>query len=259
VVDEHLSWLDKRFRPESILRPETRIRKQVDAIERMLGLRYRARVLDLGCGRGAQTIEFARRRYRILGMDQVPKAFAEAKEVARDERLTVHFVAEDTTRIRYENEFNAVINLRNPIGIHKTEKDDLHCMQGACRSLRAGGKVLLDLINRERVLRSLGPQSKALDLRTGRLDSRHFSTRGGTPGGWGMSIRLYSLTEVRRLLDEAGLVVREVFGNYELKPYTVDSPRLLIVADAKPVKKKLRQKVEDMLPRALRIKGRPRR
>ncbi|HBL18269.1 MAG: hypothetical protein A2X36_10415 [Elusimicrobia bacterium GWA2_69_24] len=245
--------------PEVLMRPEERIQKQVDAIEKILGLKSRARILDFGCGRGSQTLELARRRYRIVGMDRAASAFAEAREQARREKLTAHFLADDMRSIPYEGEFNAALNLRNPLGCYESERDDIRCLQGVRRSLRPGGKVLLDLLNREAVVRSLADDVGVFDLRTGRLDCRHFQVRGGSGLKRVPSMRLYTLTELARMLEDVGLSLLNAWGDYEQAPYNVASPRLLVLAEAGLVPAKAEPKPEDAdLPRTLRIKGRPR-
>ena len=112
---EAQAWRKRLFPAEPEKSPESRVRRQVDGIENFLKIRFRGRILDLGCGGGAQTIELARRKYRILGMDGSSKPLAEARRRAQAENLTVHFMTNDPRRIPYDEEFNAVINVRNPI------------------------------------------------------------------------------------------------------------------------------------------------
>lgn len=258
------SWKKRVFEEaDAELKPEARIRRQVDGIERLLGLKFRARVLDLGCGAGSQTIELARRKYRVVGMDASPAALASAREKARAESLTVHFQAQDMRRIPWEDEFNAVLNLRNPIGLYTTEREDLRCLEAVQRALRLGGKLLLDLLNREWLIRRLGPATRAeakeqaFDLRMGLLDTRGFAARGDAPGAGG-TLRLYSLTELIRMLRDAGLAFREVYGGYDGRVYGVDSLRMILVAEKTAESDSERRRGADEPPGAIRIKGRPR-
>ncbi len=257
-------WKKTIFNDDPTLKPESRIRQQVDGIERMLGLKFRARILDLGCGAGSQTIELARRRYRVLGMDGTSSALAGAREKAKAESLTVHFVATDMRRIPYAGEFNAVINLRNPIGCFPNERDDQRCLDAVGRSLKRGGKLMLDLLNREWLIRRLGVRGKSeagkesFDLSTGRLDSRGFISRGGHPKNLGNKMRIYTLTEIIRLLEAAGLTYRGVHGGYDGKPYSVESLRMIVVAEKTREPAPPRRAVHDGFERAVRIKGRPR-
>jgi SAM-dependent methyltransferase len=254
-------WKKKVFSEDPTLRPETRIRRQIDGIEKYLGLKYRARVLDLGCGAGSQTLELARRKFRVVGMDVSAAAFKAAREQAREDELTVHFMANDMRRIPFEGEFDAVINLRNPIGGYANERDDLRCLESIHKSLKRGGKVLLDLLNREWLIRRLGTPAKgeakqqSFDLKTGRLDGRGFAPRGGSAKK-SERLRIYSLTELIRLLSEAGFAFREVYGDYAGHPYSVESLRMLVAAD-RVAKAAPRRRPDDGYSQALRIKGRP--
>jgi SAM-dependent methyltransferase len=218
-------------------------------------------VLDLGCGSGCQTLELARRRYRVVGMDCSAKGLVRAREAARAESLTAHFAVNDPRRIPYRGEFSAVLNLRNPVGCFASEREDLECLCGARRSLRPGGKLLLDLLNREWVVRRLetgprGARESRFDLRTGRLDCSVFTPRGGS-APYRDGLRLYSLSEIIRLLEEAGFAFQRVWGGYDGEPYWVDSLRMIVTAERDETQRGPRRRVDDGLLRAVRIKGRP--
>ena len=252
------AWKSKLFGAEPVLRPEARIRTQVDALERMLELKHRARVLDLGCGAGSQTLELARRQYRVVGMESSREALAAVRDRAKEEQLTVHFLANPLDRIPYDGEFNAVLMVRNPLGSLPTERDDARCLQAIHKALKPGGRLLLDLLNREWLVRRLGANDGAFDLVTGRLDGRSFLSRGGKPLSGGEAVRLYSLTELRRLLTETGFRLRGSWGDYLGHPYQLDSLRLIVVAERVEPPKKTVERDGDEFERAVRIKGRPR-
>ena len=52
-------------------------------------------------------------------------------------------------------------------------------------------------------------------------------TRRDSPGH---DVRLYTLTELVRLLDAAGLRLSTVYGDYDGRPYHIDTPRMIVVA-----------------------------
>src|SRR5688572_28458853 len=62
---------------------------EVDRIEALAGLAPPARVLDVGCGQGRQTLELARRGYAVVGIDVAASFLAEAEAAAQRERLAV--------------------------------------------------------------------------------------------------------------------------------------------------------------------------
>lgn len=258
------SWKRKIAEQTSLLQPGDRIRRQIDGVEMLLNMEHRARVLDLGCGSGCQTLELARRQYRVIGVDESTKALASARDQARAEQLTVHFLSHDMRSLSYDDEFNVVVNIRNPIGCYPQEKDDAACLAAAAKALKHGGRLFLDLLNREWVMRRLsrvahGDKSgQAFDLRSGRLDCSGFRTRGKRVDALGRSLRLYTLTEVLHLTQAAGLTFRRVYGDYDGRSYGVDSLRMIVIAEKVKVAAPPKGRLRDGLERALRIKGRPR-
>jgi D-alanine-D-alanine ligase len=62
---------------------------EVDRIEALAGRAPPARVLDVGCGQGRQTLELARRGYAVVGIDVAASFLAEARAAAQREWLAV--------------------------------------------------------------------------------------------------------------------------------------------------------------------------
>ena len=228
-------------------RGEDFVREQIDGVDRFAGLKDRARVLDVGCGAGAQTLEIARRGCRVLGLDPDSSslALARARARAQDKGLWVHFQSCDLRRIPYDAEFNVAVNLHTPLGNLPRELDDLRCLQSVHKALKPDGKFLLDLPYRDWLVRNLDPGAlaqKVFDLETGLL------SQGGR------SVRVYSLTELGRLLGLAGFAMRGAWGGYDGASFTLSSLRMIVLAAKIPAEKAPRR-VDD-LPRAIRIKGR---
>ncbi|MBI5239140.1 MAG: class I SAM-dependent methyltransferase [Elusimicrobia bacterium] len=210
---------------------------QVDGVERYITLEPRARVLDLACGSGRQTLELARRGYRVLGVDSAEGPLAEARAAARQERLNAHFLHTDIRQISYRGEFDAVVNLHSSIGCLPNDRDHLRVLEGVRKGLKSGGRLLLDMPNREWLMRHSDPGS--FDLQTGR--------RAGQ--------RVYALTELKALLERAGLECLEVWGGYEGEAYGMDSPRMVVLAQRAAEAAPRRPKDEGLVS-AIRIKGR---
>ena len=57
------------------------------------------RVLDLGCGTGAHTVELAARGWRATGVDQVGAALRRARRRATRQQLAVEFIQTDVTAL----------------------------------------------------------------------------------------------------------------------------------------------------------------
>lgn len=221
------------------------IKAQIDGVERFLMLEPRSRILDLACGAGRQTIELARRGHRVLGVDGAEEALSEARHAARQERLNVHFLKSDIRQIPYRAEFDAVVNLFDSFGYFPAERDDLRALEAVCKALKPRGRFLIDLLNKERLMRRFSGQD-SFDFETGRLDTSSFASR-----------RVYALTEIKSLIERSGLVYRQAWGAFDGSIYGMDSQRMIILAE-KPEEKQVVRKPEKGLAMAIRIKGRRR-
>ena len=240
---EPASW---RTHLENVRLTHAQIGAQADGIERVLALEPRSRVLDLGCGCGGRALELARRGHRVLGIDIDERALAQARAAAKGERLTVHFMKADAREISYRADFDAVVCLDGAFGRLPSDRDDLRALDNARKALKPGAKLLLDVPNKEWLMRRFEPADQlAFDFETGRLDASF------------RSLRVYSLTELIAQTERAGLRYRRSWGGFDGAAYGLDNPRLLVLAerprDERPAR---RAGADDGFPTAIRIKGR---
>jgi len=231
-------------------RDDAFVQTMIDGLGRYVDLTDRARVLDFGCGTGRQTVEIARRGCRVLGLDSDAPRLSQAR-CGVDKSLWVHFARKDLRHIGYDAEFNVAANLHHPLG--RGEGHDLRVLQAVCRALKAGGKLVMDLPSRDWLVRNLGPEAFSgepplFDLKTGRFHSG-LAASGG--------LRVYCLTEVLRLLEEAHFALERVYGGWKGERFDLESMRMIVVAGKTPARERSRAE-DDALPRALRIKGRGR-
>lgn len=113
---------------------------------RALGLRRGQSVLDLCCGTGRHSFEFARRGYRVFGVDATREYLDEAIQRARGME-GMRFAVGDMRRLPFRGEFDAVVNLWTSFGYFLKESDDLRTLRGVARALKPGGRFLIDIID----------------------------------------------------------------------------------------------------------------
>lgn len=265
-------WWRTHFGDGPGVHPASVAEAQIDGVERFLNLEPRSRVLDLCCGAGRQTIEIARRGYRVLGLDPSEGALAEARQAARAEKLNVHFLQADPCSIPYKNDFDAVVVLFGSFGYLPGERDDLKALESAHRALKPAGKLLLDLINKEWLMRHFEPHiwepgedgkgavvldQISFNFESGRLDNRRILVAAdGTRTPSYLSIRIYTLTEIKALLASAGFVYRQSYGGFDGSAYGMDTQRLVVLAEKPAAQPPRKRKLDENLERAIRIKGR---
>jgi SAM-dependent methyltransferase len=216
---------------------------QVDGVERILGLTPRMRILDVCCGYGRHSLELARRGYRhVVGVDLSPPLLARARRAARTEGLRVAFRRGDMRRLRFRGTFDVALNLFTSFGYFAEETEDLAALRGMARALRPGGRLLMDLLNREWLVRHFQPRFRdetalgtvennlTFDLASGRLRNQRRFGRGGRRRTLAVEFRVYGLTEMVRLLEAAGLRYERAYGNFEGAAYGMDTFRMIVVS-----------------------------
>jgi len=221
-----------------------RVRREVDFIITVLQLKPEARVLDLCCGQGRHSLELARRGFRVVGVDLSEALLYVAQQRAEREGLPLTFLHCDMREIDFFAEFDAVINMFSSFGYLESEAEDEKVLSKIAQALKPGGKLLLDVVNRDRLVRDfqgrewhaadegwLVLEEREWDLLSGRVETRWVCVaRDGVRYERRSSVRLYTLAELRVMLERQGLKVAKVFGDYDGRPYSWDTPRLLLVA-----------------------------
>ena len=230
---------------------ELTVQREVNFIEESLGMEKHAVVLDLACGAGDHTIDFALRGYNVMGLDYSAGqlALAEQRLKNRTRAITAPtvptFVQGDMRELAYEEAFDGVYCWGTSFGYFDEEKN-LAVLQNVHRSLKQGGMFLLDVVNRDYVAsrapglvwfegdRCVCMDDTYLDFFTSRLRVKRTAMfEGGLSRELDYSIRLYTLHELGKMLHEAGFKVIEVTG-LTAHPgvfFGTESPRIIVLAE----------------------------
>jgi cyclopropane fatty-acyl-phospholipid synthase-like methyltransferase len=233
-ADEYLYFYEDTLREEDTP-------AQVTFLERALGLAPGARVLDLGCGHGRHANELARRGYEVLGVDLVLGFLEKARDAARREGLAVSYALGDVRGIGEVASFDHAICLFDAFGF-LDDAGNAQYLRAAAAALRPGGALVLDVRNRDWIVRNILPVTvldkgddlmidrHVFDTQSGRLLDRRTYVRGGRARSVTFSIRLYALTELSALLRAAGLEVERALGGWDGAPLSMARNRMLVLA-----------------------------
>lgn len=230
-----LPWYVEFFRSGAYARlysfePERSAREAAFAA-RALGLRRGASLLDLCCGRGRHLREWP----GAVGIDLDLASLRGLPAACADMRaLPLRSGCVD-----------GAVSLFSSFGYLESDEEDAHALREVARVLRAGGALLLDLLNREHALAgfagtqqrveedgTLVAERRAFDPLTSRLTTSFVivSPEGVRTDSVGHSLRLYTLTEMSRMLARAGLRLRRTYGGFAGEEYSLDSVRMICVA-----------------------------
>lgn len=206
------------------------------------------RVLDLACGYGRIANRLALIGHHVTGVEYQAGFLDLARAEARRNGLLgrgpggwVRYVHGDMRQINYTAQFERVVMLFNSFG-YFTDAENLGVLQAIARALTPGGRLGFDIVHRDGLFNGFQPESVvekdgalminrfSFDVLTGRLHNRRTILRDGQRRDIPFSIRLYSVTEIRDLLERAGLTLEAVYADWDASPIRMDSPAMALVA-----------------------------
>jgi len=218
-------------------------KKEVQQAIDLLDMQPPARILDVPCGYGRHSVELARRGFDVAGVDVSAVQLQRAQQMAGDAEVAVDFRQMDARALTFEGEFDGAINMFLSFGYFETDEEHLAMLEGIARSLKEGGRFLMDYWNREYEIQTFDQwqvertgdmfevEEWDFDHLRGRLNwTNHVFLPNSRHESWYQSIRAYTVVEVKTLLEKAGLRLDAVYGNLEGEPYTMDSEAAIFLA-----------------------------
>jgi len=217
-------------------------RVEVDRMTGLLGIQSGAKLLDLCCGAGRHSLEFARRGFDVTGVDRTRAYLDKARAIAATEGLGIAFVEADMREFVRPDTFDAAINVFTAFGYFDDPADDLKVARGLRTSLKPGGRLLLDVNGKETLAakfraRDWSRRGEAIMLEERRLldgwkriESKWTLIRGDERRESTLTLRLYSGAELESVLLAAGFAKVELYGGLKGTPYDETAERLIAIA-----------------------------
>ncbi len=137
-------------------------KQEVDLVEDLIKPNPRDRILDLCGGHGRHTIELAKRGYKNLVLaDYSFPLLSHACNAVRSNHLFVNLCRCDARFLSIAtSSFDTVILMGNSFGYFSDDRNNKRILNEIARVLKPGGKLLLDLINRDYAITQFNPESE---------------------------------------------------------------------------------------------------
>lgn len=197
------------------------------------------RLLDLCCGNGRHLVHLARIAGHVVGLDYSLPMLGQARSLLGS---NVPLVRADMRAIPFVNAFDVITNFFTSFGYFLQHEDNARVAAGMARALRSGGRFFLDYANASRVRETLEPSTlrrsgpfqilerRWIDDERRRVNKTTAIMKDGEVLHESEeSVYLYTEEEMARLLDEVGLSVDAVYGDYTGVPLDSTQPRMLFV------------------------------
>ncbi len=208
-------------------------KKQVDFLIQTLKLTGNERILDLACGFGRHSLEFARRGFKVVGVD-ITKAYVEdAAKQAKSENLPAKFFHMDIRDVNFKEEFDVVLNMADgAVGYLENEEENLKIFTVVAKSLRPGGKHVMDIMSADYAdthfpcnLWDAGENGITLSrfewnresqiMLYGQNDFAFGDVLSIPNFEQGDPIRLYHRKEIEEIMKQNNMSVKQVFSNFD--------------------------------------------
>jgi D-alanine-D-alanine ligase len=134
---------------------------EVDFILAFLNIEKDSAVLDLCGGQGRHSLELARRGFRDLTvLDYSGYLLDIGIKRSREEKLKVSFIQSDARKTGMQNgRFNYIILMASSFGYFANDSENMKIIAEIYRMLSPGGKLMLDIPDRDYTLANFRPES----------------------------------------------------------------------------------------------------
>jgi SAM-dependent methyltransferase len=223
----HILYKDRNYREAQIF---------MDTLTHYLNLPEKAKVLDLACGKGRHSIYLNQLGFNVIGADLSENSIIEANKNAND---TLHFQVHDM-REPFEDKFDAIFNLFTSFGYFENDDDNLKTLIAIKNSLSEYGFAMIDFMNVNQVIANLVPEEiktvEGIDFHIKRYvtDNHIFKEIDFDDQGQSFhfteKVKALTLDDFQEMMNEAGIYLLDVFGDYKLKKFhKVTSERLIMI------------------------------
>lgn len=135
---------------------ENLTRQEVNCLEKILNLKKSDAILDLCGGQGRHALELSRRGFtNVTVLDYSGYLVDSGNKRAQQEGLNTNFIRGDARRLGFrEQSFQYVIIMASSFGYFVDEGENEKILKEASRLLKLKGTLLLDLTNRDYILKN---------------------------------------------------------------------------------------------------------
>lgn len=209
-----------------------------EALIRYLQPKAGSRMVDIGCGEGRFSVQFAQQGFDVIGVDIAANRIEKALEQESD---NLHFFVHDMRLPFYINYFDFAFNLFTSFGYFAHQRDNVMAARAFASGLKKGGRLVVDYLNKDWVLQQLKPQDiierdgVSFDIQK-EFDGKHiikqirFLDAEGIFRHYTERVSAFSISDFTQLFESVGLTLEATFGNYALDAFdNKTSQRLIMV------------------------------
>lgn len=225
-------------------------KREADFLVKALECDDGSHLLDVPCGNGRLSLELAGRGYRVTGVDIAEEFIAEAQSKGNppataggtDSIAQVDFLLGNMSNIEGEAIYDGAYCFGNSFGFLEYAGMESF-LGGVARALKPGARFIIEtgmaaesIIPKFEAEASHQIQDIVLTIKEQYLaeesciDTEYIFERNGEVESRKAKHWIYTVAEIRRMLERAGFEVLNMYGSLKLEPYVLGSDELLVIA-----------------------------
>jgi SAM-dependent methyltransferase len=227
-------------------------KSEADFLVKVLQCKKGSHLLDVPCGNGRLSFELAKRGYRLTGVDLSAEFIEEARASSllnppahagrTDLMASAEFILGDMRQIEGDEIYDGAYCFGNSFGFLKYS-DMEGFLSGVCLGLKPGARLIVETgMAAESVLHKFEPLTMhqigdiALTIKEQYLaeesciDTEYIFERDGKTETGHAKHWIYTVGEIRRMLERAGFQILDLYGSLKKGPYTLGSDELFVIA-----------------------------
>lgn len=222
----HILYKDRNHREAALF---------MNALTNYLNLKKGDTILDLACGRGRHAKYLYKQGFNVTGIDLSEESIEYAKQY---EKPKLHFEVHDMC-LPYPRKFDAVFNLFTSFGYFENEIDNLRTIKAIDAELKPNAFGVIDFLNAELAIKKLVPSEKKKVgdivfhiekyVENGYIIKNIRFTDAGTDNHYVERVRALTLEDFKLYFKEAGITLKNVFGDYQLNDFDRNTSERLIL------------------------------
>lgn len=195
------------------------------------------KLIDIACGKGRHAIYFNKKGLNVVGVDLSPSSINFAN--LNTKMVNLKFAVHDMRDVYKKNYFDIATNLFTSFGYFENEDDEQKAMNSISKNLKKDGILVLDFMNTKKVISNLVFKEKK------EIDGITFNIKRSIKNNYILKdiqiidkfkeyqyqekVKALTLKCFSKFISDAGLKIINIFGNYALDDFNVNSSERLII------------------------------
>ena len=196
----------------------------------------KAHFLDLACGKGRHAVFLNKKGYHVMGCDLSEQNISFAKQ---QENQQLKFTVQDMRNQLDGYSFDYILNLFTSFGYFDEAEDDQKVIDAVTAMLNPKGVFVLDYLNIDKLIENIVPfeikEVEGIEFEIKRYLENGFIHKEirfkdkGEKYQFVEKVKALDLDDFKQLFQQAGLKIKDIFGDYLLNEFNSQTSERLIV------------------------------